>query len=204
MSQLVRYSVSGGDALLHFPSDGQGGYTSLAGTAARTATFTDRSATLTGGQVVPGAAGDRGYCFTSDGYYAPYQVVTAGANGVVAVDIWRHGTAANVGNIPTGTITFHTPGGTLGTFLGSFVESITLRVGGTGGTLTLTDAKGAAVEIYTWGNAVAPSSLIGNEDGVFFKGPFGFQITAGSGQIELDILFRPDQPTTAAQRAFAI
>lgn len=200
MSLLVRITAAApGDALLHFPSNGEGGFTSLAGTAALAATYTEDGATLTGGASVPGTAGDTGYCFTSSGYYAPYRVVTAGANGVIEVDIWRHGTIAQLGRLPIGTITFHTPSSCLATFLRPVIEAVVVRTAGTGDTITITDAKGTALETIVVPTSVSPVDLDWPCDGKQYQGPFGFILTGG-GQLGVDIMFRGGKPTTKASR----
>jgi hypothetical protein len=201
MSYIVRViPASAPGSTLHFPGNGEGSYTSLAGTAALAAVFTQSGATLSGGAVVPGAAGDTGYCFTSDGYYAPYRVVTAGADGVIEVDIWRHGVIAQLGRVPAAgqTITFHTPASCIGTDLRPVIESIVVRTPAAD-TLTLTDAKGTAVEVVTIAATIPHGSILWEDDGSVRQGVFGFQFTTGT-TVGLDIVFRGGRPTTKQSR----
>ena len=197
-SQFVRITTSA-STTQHFPSDGKGGFTSLVGSAALAATYTASGATLTGGAVVPGSAGDTGYCFTTDSYYAPYRVVTPGANGTIEVDIWRHINDNQLGRLPTGNITFHSPSSTLATFQGSFIESIVVRVSGAGDTIAITDPKGTTLDLIVIPANMAPGAIPWPIDGKLYPGPFGFQMLAGT-VVSADIVFRPHRPVTKASR----
>lgn len=175
---LVRITAAApGDSAAHYCKDAQGGFTSIA-VASGTANYTATTATASGGQNV-GSAGDKGLAITSGGWYAPYEVTTAGVNGVVTVDRWYHSDKSKTGQVPTGTMILHTKS--------AFSKVERLRIKSISGSnitaaavLTLIDAAAATIEAYT-----LPVGVVDLQPNLECNGIFGFTIGANTANVSI-------------------
>lgn len=176
-----------GDTALHFPGDGFETFTSSI-QAAATATITPTGATYTAGGTVP-TAGQTGYAYLpSVGFWAPFTAVTAGANGVISVDFWRHVNPALNGSIGSGLVstnmTLHQSkasslgGSVVARSQRSIIRSIAAETS-VAGTVTITDFKGTAISVITLIGATAQPFFLDYDDETYrFAGPFGIQLSA--------------------------
>lgn len=185
------------DANIHFPGDGLGSLTSRLFTAG-SATITASGATITGGGNV-GAAGSTGFAYVDTGHYANYTVVTAGVNGVIAVEMWLHANPALVGTVPTApaNLSLHTPRSIGGGFIRGQLERLVVRSNITGITVvSIMDASGTASE--TWSIPITPVP-VDIDIGRPYLGAFGFTVVP-TAQLSADLVFTPLRTPSAISR----